>query len=207
MKKLVHIAIFTSAITLNACTVTETESETIEEKVTNDPISDKDSTAAMEPDMDTIEKKNAMQLRSEISNYRLKIENTADQLEKNELDLSIARANVSQDWNRLEYFISNDEVVKIKTYPSEEGKSKTEEFYFLENQLVFAMIEDAVDEEESMDSESSGKSFYFSDGQLIVSEEYEITEASSEEKDAILQGSNLQDEAREYLKLIYESRN
>ena len=207
MKKITYILLFSLAMALSACTISETESETIQEKVTNNPISDKDSAAAMEPDMDTVEKKNAMHLRSEISDYRLKIENTADQLEKKELDLSVARAEVSQDWNKLEYFLSDDEVVKIKTYPSEEGKNKTEEFYFLDNQLVFALIEDDLNRSEAANEESSDKAYYFSEGQLIVSESYEITETSEEEKDEILQGSKLQDEAREYLKLVYESRD
>jgi hypothetical protein len=205
MKNFIFISLIATTIVLNGCTIAETESDTIEKRVTDDPISDDDSTANREPDMDTVEKQNAMQLRSEISDYRMRIENTSNQLERKELDLSQARANISQDWNRLEYFVSDDEVVKIKTYPSEEGKSKTEEFYFLDKELVFAMIEEADDNAQTMEGEASGKAFYYANGELIVSEDYEITQATEEEKNNLEQGTKLQNEAITYLNLIYES--
>jgi len=186
--------------------VAETETENIDNQVTEDPLTDEDSIAAREPEMDVIERTNAMQLRDEIEEYRHSVENSKSELEKGTIDLTTARAKISQEWQKLDFYKKGDEVVRIKTYPIAEQDEKTEEFYFIDNQLVFALVESKGNERSTMEDETSGMAFYYDEGQLIISEGFEVTEATAEEKNEMILATNLQSEAKNYLQLIYESK-
>lgn len=204
MKHLFFTPILLIFLSLYSCTVTETKD--IDNQVTEDPLSDEDSIASREPEMDVVEKTNAMQLRDEIDDYRRSIENTKADLEKGTLDLTTARGKISQDWQKLDFYQSGDEVVRIKTYPIPEKGEKTEEFYFLDDQLVFALVESEGNEKDSVEDEGSGDAFYYSDGELIIREGFDVTEATPEEKSEMTLATNLQSAAKNYLQLVYDSR-
>jgi hypothetical protein len=182
-------------ICFSSCAEPGTENTTSEE-----------ATTAAEPEMDVVEEENALQLRNEIEEYRKTVENTKSDLEKGSIDLSTARVELSQDWQKLDFYKIGDKVVRIKSYPST-AKSKTEEFYFIDDELVFALVESEGTEKDSMEDEDSGDAFYYSEGELIVSTDFEVTEATDEEKSAMAMGTKLQNEAKEYLQLIYESKD
>jgi len=207
MKHLILPSIFLVFLSLYSCTVAETETKDIENQVTEDPLSDEDSLASREPEMDVVEKTNALQLRDEIDEYRRSIENTKADLEKGTLDLTAARAKISQDWQKLDFYQRGDEVVRIKTYPIAEKGEKTEEFYFLDDELVFALIESSGSEKTSMDDEETGEAFYYNDGELIVNADFKITEATEEEKAKMKLGTKLQNKAKGYLDLVYKSKD
>jgi len=203
--KFTAIALFVAS--LFSCTVAETETENVENKVTADALSDADSTASMEPEMDIVEKKNALQLRAEIDDYRESIENTKGELVKGTLDLTAARGDNSQGWEKMDFYQSGDKVVRIKTYPSAEKGEKTEEFYFLNDELVFAMLENEGNKKNSEEAEGSGVSFYYQGGELIVNEDFDMVEATEEDKREMKQATKLQSEAKEYLQLVYQSKD
>lgn len=203
--KFTAIALFVAS--LFSCTVAETETENVENKVTADALSDADSTASMEPEMDIVEKKNALQLRAEIDDYRESIENTKGELVKGTLDLTAARGDNSQGWEKMDFYQSGDKVVRIKTYPSAEKGEKTEEFYFLNDELVFAMLENEGNKKNSVEAEGSGVSFYYQGGELIVNEDFDMVEATEEDKREMKQATKLQSEAKDYLQLVYQSKD
>jgi len=203
--KFTAIALFVAS--LFSCTVAETETENVENKVTADALSDADSTASMEPEMDIVEKKNALQLRAEIDDYRESIENTKGELVKGTLDLTAARGDNSQGWEKMDFYQSGDKVVRIKTYPSAEKGEKTEEFYFLNDELVFALLENEGNKKNSVEAEGSGVSFYYQGGELIVNEDFDMVEATEEDKREMKQATKLQSEAKEYLQLVYQSKD
>jgi len=203
--KFTAIALFVAS--LFSCTVAETETENVENKVTADALSDADSTASMEPEMDIVEKKNALQLRAEIDDYRESIENTKGELVKGTLDLTAARGDNSQGWEKMDFYQSGDKVVRIKTYPSAEKGEKTEEFYFLNDELVFAMLENEGNKKNSEEAEGSGVSFYYQGGELIVNEDFDMVEATEEDKREMKQATKLQSEAKDYLQLVYQSKD
>ncbi|MGB6035463.1 MAG: hypothetical protein WBG42_04290 [Cryomorphaceae bacterium] len=157
-------------------------------------------------DQEIVEKNNALQLRSEISDYRRSIENSKTELEKGTLSLTQARAEISTNWQKLDYYTTNDKVVRIKTYPSAENGAKTEEFYFKDDRLVFAIAENEGAINDTVPEKETAEGFYYSNGELIVDESFEITEATQEEKDEMDLATKLQDEGKEYLSLVYQSQ-
>jgi hypothetical protein len=191
-------------VSLISCTSVETDNT--ESSAIAETLSEQDSSASAEPEMDVVEKNNALQLRAEIKEYQLIIENTKADLDKGTIDLSAARTGISQNWDKLDFYMTGDEAVRIKTYPSADNGDKTEEFYFRDNELIFALVESEGDKNASIADESAGTAFYYSNGELIVSENFKITETTGEQKTEMELGTKLQDEAIEYLELVYKSK-
>jgi hypothetical protein len=196
MKHFFTIAILCSSLSFWSCSNTETEKS-----------SETETAAEIENETDVTEEQNAVQLRNEIEQYRQTIENTKADLEKGTIDLSEARAEISQDWQKLDFYKSGDKVVRIKTYPSAAKGGKTEEFYFIDDQLVFALLENEGIEKYSMEDEISGEAFYYHNGEIIVSEDFEMSEVTEQEKSEMTQANKLQSEAKDYLQLVYESKD
>lgn len=196
MKYLNTTLILLGMIGFYSCSESETENKSEDEIETT-----------MEPAMDVVEEDNALQMRNEIEDYRQTIENTKAELAKGTIDLSAARAEISQDWQKLDFYKSGDKVVRIKTYPTTEIGSKTEEFYFIDDELVFALVENEGTEKDAMDNEVAGEAFYYSNGELIVSADFEMSKATEKERSEMKLGTKLQNEAEGYLELIYNSKD
>jgi hypothetical protein len=172
-------------------------------------VEDRDTTAttATEDEKEIVEKRNAMQFRSEIEAYREKVENSLESLEKKTIDLSAARAEISERWEKLDYYLSDDQVVRIKTYPHRDQRDRTEEFYFMEGELVFALMEKEGADKKGRSDETAGSAFYYDNWELILSMNIpeEDEEVSTDEEDVEL-AMRLREEAKEYLEMVKEDR-
>lgn len=198
-----NITLLAVATTLFACTTTEPGNNSGTENGEDTVGTDTTSAAMMqESEIDTTGERNAMQIRSEIEEYREKIENTIDQLERNSIELSEARTEISQDWEKLDYYSDNDNVVRIKTYPHESKRAKTEEFYFNDGELVFALVEEEGAGKKGSEGEAYGGAFYYDNGKLIVSMNVPESDSEMMDEDMMELGTKLQEEAKSYLELI-----
>lgn len=134
---------------------------------------------------------------TEIDSIRAAIE----LLETEAIEISTAnlREKIKQKWSRLHYYVQNEEVVKIKTYPYDGTSKRTEEFYANEDGLVLVVIEDNGDGPKGKSKDAIDKMYYFSNGELVQElkmnekQEYSIRESDAEE---------LQSEFNEYLEIL-----
>lgn len=151
------------------------------------------------PEMEAVELDNAVIMRNEIDDYRRNIEKSQAELTKTSIDLSAARADLSSGWQAMDVYTSDETVKRIKTYPAAANEGSSEEFYFRDHQLVFALTRKNTDELEG------GDPYYFYQGELIIGSDFKITAATEEEKSRLTSGTELQDRAEEYLKLATAS--
>lgn len=109
------------------------------------------------------------------------------------------RAKVKQKWDKIHFYMMNDEVVKIKTYPYASISNRTEEFYLENGQVVLAVIEDDGSGEKGKAIEEIDKLYYFNNNELIKEvrgekeAEYAIKNSEAEE---------LLSEVTEYLEIL-----
>ncbi len=109
------------------------------------------------------------------------------------------KENIKQKWNKIHFYTLNDEVVRIKTYPYAEITNRTEEFYFMDSQLVLAIIEDNGAGERGKMAEELDKIYYFYNESVIdektnsTEKEYGIRNSDAEE---------LVEEVKEYLDIL-----
>jgi hypothetical protein len=144
-------------------------------------------------------------LRDEIEKYGQMIESIKGDLVKGSIDMSASRAEISQEWQKLDFYKTGNEVARIKSYPSTAKAPTTEEFYFIDDKLVFALVESEGTEKDLMEDKDWREAFYYCEGELIVSTDFEVTEAKDQEKSYMVLGTKLQNEAKRYLQLVYES--
>lgn len=111
------------------------------------------------------------------------------------------REKIKQKWGKIDYYVINGQVVRIKTYPHSEISKRSEEFYFENGQLILAVIEDDGEGERGKPAEEIDKLYYYADGEFFFelkqNMKVKINDAS------IAEGNELKYEAMEYLD-IYE---
>jgi hypothetical protein len=185
-------------LTLICCTVSETEKVEVKEQVTLNPIDDADSTAAREADIMVTAPQNAIAMRDEINDYRETIENSLIDFEKGRVNLNAARKALSKDWHEMNFHKNEEKVVRIQTFPQLGDTSRTEEYYFINDELVFAVIG-----KESSTTEAAADSFYYENGEIIVEQDYDASSASVSEKEILRLGTRIQNQAKDYLEFIY----
>ena len=138
-------------------------------------------------------------LVSEINQLKNKIEADKSKLKKVEISTKDLRSQIKQKWSKIHFYLEGDNVVRIKTYPYEQISERTEEFYFNNSKLIFAIIKDDGNKNQGEDEKTKSKMYYFNDGKLVKEinnseeEEHEIRRSDSE---------RLLQEADEYLLLV-----
>lgn len=135
-----------------------------------------------------------------ITKQRQAIEARKEELSRNELSTESMREQIKQKWSKLDYYADGGEVLRIKTYPYEGVSTRTEEFYFQEGELIYAIIEDnGVESTEA--EEQEGKVYYYWKGTFI-----EERNNSGEEEEGIRNSDEerLESEAMEYLDLYQQ---
>ena len=104
------------------------------------------------------------------------------------------KETIKQKWEKMDAYYEGDKLVRIQLYPHKGISERTEEFYLIDNKLVFAFIQDQGPKHEGKDMGEAGKEMYFDGGKLI---KYE-NRTGSEVK-------NLDEEKKMYeLRLPYE---
>ncbi len=183
----IYLAVIT-LFTLNACNspekqkeVKETEAET--EVVSETPESDFDKDAYIQ----------------KADSLRSAIEELSDEAERAEISTDSLRGQLKQKWSKIDYYMDEGNVIRIKTYPHEGVSQRTEEFYFYKGELILVVIEDDGSGSKGKDKSQLDKIYYFHDDSLVEEinnsqeTEYGIRQSDSE---------RLIQEAREYLKLL-----
>lgn len=189
MKKLV---LYTAvASTVIGCSTPNETSETIVKEIITNTDESGDELASLNVDS----------LVTEINAKRTAIEENL----KAPVTISTAnlREKVKQKWEKIDFYVSNNEVIRIKTYPYKGISSRTEEFYLEAKQVILAVIEDNGAGERGKAKEEIDKLYYYHNGEFLkevnkeTKSEYAIKKSDAEE---------LLSEVKEYLE-IYTNRD
>ncbi len=137
----------------------------------------------------------------EIDAIRAKVEGAS--IQPVELSTSEMREKIKQKWSKIHFYVENDAVVKIKTYPHSGISKRTEEFYAKDGALVLVVIEDNGEGPKGKSKDLLDKMYYFSNGEVIhehsskKEQEYTIKQSDAEE---------LLAEFNEYLEIFKNSK-
>jgi hypothetical protein len=101
----------------------------------------------------------------EIDQLRSDIENS--KTEAIEISTTNLREKIKQKWSKIHFYVENDVVVKIKTYPYSQISKRTEEFYASEEGLRLVVIEDNGDEPKGKSKNEIDRMYYFNNDMLI----------------------------------------
>jgi hypothetical protein len=71
----------------------------------------------------------------------------------------------------MDAYYEADKLVRIQLYPHKGVSGRTEEFYLMDDKLVFAFIQDAGPKNEGKDTGEPGKELYFDNDKLIKFED------------------------------------
>ena len=84
-----------------------------------------------------------------------------------ELTTENLRSKIKQKWSNLHFYIENDKLVKVKTYPHKGISERTEEFYAINEKLILAVIEDDGSGPKGKEKILLDKMYYFNNDSLI----------------------------------------
>lgn len=113
------------------------------------------------------------------------------------------KEKIKQKWERVDFYVLDDELVRIKTHPYEQVSKRTEEFYLEGGNLILAVIEDDGSTERGKSNDQIDKLYYFHEGEIIKEQraeretDYNIRASDSEE---------LLGEFQEYLDIYKENK-
>lgn len=106
---------------------------------------------------------------------------------------------IKQKWSKVHFYLEKGTVCRIKTYPYEVNSKQTDEFYFDNDQLIFAILQNNGDQASGKQELNFGRMYYFKDDELVK----EINNSQKEVKEVKTSGSKkILEEANEYLELL-----
>ena len=140
-------------------------------------------------------------LMEKINQERTSIEARKNELTRHELSTKTLREQIKQKWSKLHYYSEGNEVVRVKTYPYDGISTRTEEFYFNDGSLIFAIIQDQGLDEGTAGETGDRKEYYYWNGQFVGERQDTV------EKERSIRHSDeerLESEAAEYLEIYRE---
>lgn len=182
MKKVLFLLTVISLATMFGCNQPSTETTTAtatDTKTVTEPVVNTDSIVSL------------------INTKRKNIEDSLG--EPIIIETSNLREKIKQKWQKIHFYTSDNNVVRIKTYPYPSVTKRTEEFYLENNMPILVVIEDDGSGERGKQGEQIDKLYYFDNGQVIkeVSSgketEYTVKDSDAEE---------LLSELKEYLEIF-----
>ena len=81
------------------------------------------------------------------------------------------KETIKQKWEKMAAYYEGSKLVRIQLYPHLGVSGRSEEFYLMDNKLVFAFIQDKGLKQEGQDMGQPGKEFYFHDDKIIKIED------------------------------------
>ena len=184
MKHVAFIAVAAAGLFIASCGQTQQEQPQVAEET---PVTEE---VAADAALDTVA------YVAKVNAHRADVEARLGELNKREVSTETMRAKVRQKWSAIHYYADAAQVVRVKTYPHESVSKRTEEFYFMDGQLVLVVIEDDGTGERGKAEADVDKMYYFADGK-VVKETSKGTEKEYAIKDS--DGEELLQEANEYL--------
>ncbi len=118
-----------------------------------------------------------------------KMRTAIEALEINPFEISTSglREKTKQKWSKIHFYVQNDVVIKVKTYPYSEISKRTEEFYANKDGLALVVIEDDGEGSKGKPKNELDKMYYFNNGKPIkelnkeAESEYTIKTSDAEE--------------------------
>jgi len=81
------------------------------------------------------------------------------------------KETIKQKWEKMDAYYEGSKLVRLQLYPHGATSGRTEEFYLMDNKLVFAFIQDKGPKHEGKDMGGPGKELYFHNDKLIKFED------------------------------------
>ncbi len=109
------------------------------------------------------------------------------QIKPFELSTKNLKEKIKQKWSKIHFYIENDVVVKVKTYPHPSISKRTEEFYANKDGLLLVVIEDNGEGKKGKENYEFDKMYYFNNNKKIKEinkeekSEYTIRDSDAEE--------------------------
>ena len=144
-----------------------------------------------------------------IAKIKIFREDGEDKLVKNKLTRKVIEFtgkeindNIKQKWEKMDTYYDGDNLIRIQLYPHKNISQRTEEFYLMNDKLLFAFIQDKGPKNEGKDKGESGKEFYFDNDQLIKFEDRSGDKESNISQEKKMYESKLPFEVSELLEII-----
>jgi len=112
------------------------------------------------------------------------------------------KETIKQKWEKMDAYYDGDKLVRIQLYPHKGISERTEEFYLMDNKLVFAFIQDKGSKHEGKDAGEPGKEFYFENDKLIKFEDKSGEKEKNAEQEKKMYATRLPYEVMELLDIL-----
>lgn len=116
------------------------------------------------------------------------------------------KETIRQKWEKMDAYYDGTKLVRIQLYPRTGISGRTEEFYLMDNKLVFAFIQDKGPKHEGKDTGEPGKELYFYNDKLIKFDDRSGEPATNVEQEKKMYETRLPYEISELL-LILNSKS
>ena len=110
--------------------------------------------------------------------------------------------DIKQKWEKLDAYYDGDKLIRIQLYPHKNISQRTEEFYVMNDKLVFAFIQDKGPKHEGKDMTEPGKEFYFDNDKMINYVDRSGDKESNIDQEKKMYETKLPFEAAELIKII-----
>jgi predicted RNase H-like nuclease (RuvC/YqgF family) len=147
----------------------------------------------------TSEIENKSQIVAKADSVRSEIEKLVETIQPIELSTEGLRAQISQKWSKIHYYILDGKVIRIKSYPHDNISKRTEEFYFDKGNLILVCIEDNGTGERGKEKSVIDKMYYFNND-VFVEEKHNTNEPENQIRNS--DSEKLLQEAKEYLEIL-----
>ncbi len=131
-----------------------------------------------------------------IENYVSHVEKMASDLtrQKETLTADAVKKVTAENWQKKHAYFKGDDLKRMKLYPKE-GSTKTEDFYFYQDQPIFIFVEKNGVGKEYHDENATGEKYFFADGKLIAAMSSEGQSMDLQSEEATRMSSKLHKEA------------
>ena len=99
-------------------------------------------------------------------------------------------------------YYEGDKLVRLQLYPHKDVSSRNEEFYLMNDKLVFAYIQDKGPKNEGRDMGQPGKELYFDNGKLIKLEDHSGEPSVDPDQEKKMYQARLPQEISELLDIL-----
>jgi hypothetical protein len=155
------------------------------------------------PKTEQTTKTNTDELVTKISKFRTDTEGKLDKLTRKEikLDGKDIKEDIHQKWEKMDAYSDGDKLVRIQVYPHKGISERTEEFYYMDEKLVFVSIKDKGLEVKEGKDLGMGKEFYFDSDKLIKYDNKSGEESKNIEEEKKMYESKLPYEGKEFFEI------
>jgi hypothetical protein len=149
------------------------------------------------------------QVIAKIKKYR---EEGEQKLVENKLtrkEVSLTKPNIKesirQKWEKMDAYYEDGKLVRIQLYPRPGMSQRTEQFYLMDDKLVFAFIQDTGPKHEGKDMGEPGKELYFHNDKLIKLEDRSAEQVADPEREKKMYQARLPYEISELVEILKKS--